>query len=82
MTAEIITPEMHEQLDRVLEKIRGMHARMAELLKNIGAGDHCNDCKAEILWVRHRNGIAVPYDTDGSKHFQTCKKRKAAGNGK
>jgi hypothetical protein len=57
-----------------MEVIHIERARMQHLLKQIGAPDHCNGCGAAILWVRHRNGNAAPYDANGQPHFASCPK--------
>jgi len=48
--------------------------RLQHLLAQIGAEDRCSSsiCGKRILWVRHRNGSATPYDSDGTPHFATC----------
>jgi len=62
------------QLRRARQERDEALARMVVLLKQIGAADHCNGCNRPILWVRHRNGVAAPYDSDGTPHFATCPK--------
>jgi hypothetical protein len=65
---------IEKSVDRLIAALRDERARMAHLLKQIGASDHCNGCSASILWVRHRNGSATPYNMDGSPHFGSCPK--------
>lgn len=65
---------IEHSVDRLIEALRAERAKMAHLMKQIGAPDHCSGCDAQIQWVRHRNGNAAPYDNDGTPHFAICPK--------
>lgn len=47
---------------------------MTRMLQNVGQLGTCDGCGAVIVWVRHRNGKAAPYTTEGLNHFVTCPK--------
>jgi hypothetical protein len=49
---------------------------LQSLLKHTGDPGKCSGCQADILWVQHRNGKAVPYNLTGINHFITCPRSK------
>ena len=44
------------------------------LLKQVGDIAICKGCGKEIYWVKHKNGKATPYNTEGMNHFADCVK--------
>jgi hypothetical protein len=52
-----------------------LRASITRLLGNIGDHGLCKGCASPITWVRHKNGIATPYDGDGANHFISCVER-------
>jgi hypothetical protein len=82
--AEELTAELREaliQIHQLRQTMANCEAErdrcrntLATLMRNIGAADSCAGCRAPILWVRHRNQVAAPYNPDGVPHFATCPK--------
>ena len=68
--------DLDELRAKALE-LEAVKKRLEHLLAQVGAQDRCSSglCKRPILWVRHRNGAATPYDSDGTPHFVTCPAR-------
>lgn len=46
--------------------------RIKALLKNVGDPGVCRGCGVSIVWMRHKNGKAVPYTEQGLNHFADC----------
>lgn len=42
---------------------------MEKLLKMIGDPGVCRGCRAQIVWVTHKNGKKTPYTWAGLNHF-------------
>lgn len=57
----------------LLQRIRDILFAVGDLAR-CGARDG-NGCGTQIIWVRHKNGKAVPYSLDGQIHFKDCPNR-------
>lgn len=49
--------------------------RIRDLLFAVGDLARCKGCGAQIVWVKHKDGKAVPYTTEGLNHFRDCPAR-------
>lgn len=58
-------PDDGTSFEMLLRNVRALLGRVGQL-------GTCRGCKAEVYWVRHRDGAVACYEADGSNHLQEC----------
>lgn len=62
------------ELVRLRDRERKLETNIKALAGHIAEATRpCLRCKAEIHFIRHKNGKLTPYDPDLTNHFITCK---------